>query len=141
MFHTPEAKARANELSKVIIGAAIDVHKELGPGLLESTYEHCLKFELQQRGLTVLYQLELPVIYKGIQIDCRYRIDLLVEDTVLIELKSVDKLDKIHDAQTLTYLKLSKRWLGLLVNFNVTLLKGGLKRIVCDPESKPDSPY
>jgi GxxExxY protein len=112
MFHTDEAKARADELSNIIIGAAIEVHRELGPGLLESAYEACLKYELESRGLQVLQQLELPVIYKGIQIDCAHRIDLLVENTVVIELKAVDKLDKIHDAQTITYLRLSKRWLG-----------------------------
>jgi GxxExxY protein len=134
MFHADSAKIRANELSTMIIGAAIEVHKELGPGLLESAYEACLRYELQQRGVKVLQQLPLPVIYKGSEIECGYRIDLLVEDTVLVELKAVEKLDKIHEAQVLTYLKLSKRWLGLLVNFNVTLLKNGIKRMVCDPD-------
>jgi GxxExxY protein len=135
MFHADSAKSRANELSRIIIGAAIDVHRELGPGLLESTYEACLRYELEQSGLRVVQQLALPVVYKGIEIDCGYRIDLLVEDNVLIELKAVEKLDKIHEAQILTYLKLSKRWLGLLINFNVALLKNGIKRMVCDPDS------
>jgi GxxExxY protein len=135
MFHAESAKTRANELSKIIIGAAIEVHRELGPGLLESAYEACLRYELEQRGLRVVQQLVLPVVYKGIEIDCGYRIDLLVEDKVLIELKAVEKLDKIHEAQILTYLKLSKRWLGLLINFNVALLKNGIKRMVCDPDS------
>jgi GxxExxY protein len=140
VFYTAEAKTLANGLSNQIIGAAIDVHRELGPGLLESAYEQCLKFELEQRGLTVLQQLELPVVYKGHNIDCAYRIDLLVENTVVMEIKAVDKLDKIHDAQTLTYLRLSKRWLGLLINFNVTVLKNGMKRLVQDPAGCPDGP-
>jgi GxxExxY protein len=138
MFHTDAAKARANELSKIAIGAAIEVHRELGPGLLESAYEACLKFELELRGLSVVQQLALPVSYKGYLVDCAYRIDLLVEDTLVLELKAIDKLDKIHDAQTITYLKLSNRWLGLLMNFNVSLLKNGIRRIVCDPDSDPD---
>lgn len=138
MFHTDAAKGRANELSNVITGAAIDVHRELGPGLLESTYEMCLKYELESRGLSVLRQVELPVRYKGVLIDCAYRIDLLVEDAVILEIKSVEKLDKIHDAQTLTYLKLSRRWLGLLLNCNVTVLKHGMKRLVWDPDHRPN---
>jgi GxxExxY protein len=139
MFHADAAKIRANELSTIIIGAAIEVHKELGPGLLESAYEACLRYELEQRGVKVIQQLTLPVVYKGIDVECGYRIDLLVEDTVLIELKAVEKLDKIHEAQVLTYLKLSKRWLGLLVNFNVALLKNGIKRMVCDPDVANDN--
>ena len=136
MYYSDAAKARANDLSNQTIGAAIEVHRELGPGLLESTYEECLKYELEQRGLKVSQQLPLPVVYKGVQIDCAYRIDLLVEDTVVIEVKAFEKLDKIHDAQVLTYLKLSRRWLGLLTNFNVTVLKNGIKRLVRDPDAR-----
>jgi len=136
VYYSDAAKARANDLSNQTIGAAIEVHRELGPGLLESTYEECLKYELEQRGLKVSQQLPLPVVYKGVQIDCAYRIDLLVEDTVVIEVKAFEKLDKIHDAQVLTYLKLSRRWLGLLTNFNVTVLKNGIKRLVRDPDAR-----
>jgi len=136
VYYSDAAKARANDLSNQTIGAAIEVHRELGPGLLESTYEECLKYELEQRGLKVSQQLPLPVVYKGGQIDCAYRIDLLVEDTVVIEVKAFEKLDKIHDAQVLTYLKLSRRWLGLLTNFNVTVLKNGIKRLVRDPDAR-----
>ena len=133
VFHTETAKSRANELSQLIIGAAIEVHRELGPGLLESAYEVCLKHELELRGLRVERQLDLPVLYKNVSLDCAYRIDLLVEELVVVEVKAVDKLDPIHDAQVLTYLRLSKRWLGLLMNFNVPVLKTGLKRLVWDP--------
>jgi GxxExxY protein len=140
MFHTESAKARANELSRVIIGAAIEVHRELGPGLLESAYEKCLKYELEQAGLRVQHQLELPVVYKGLNLDCAYRIDLLVEEHVVIEMKAVDKLLPIHDSQTLTYLRLSKRWLGLLMNFHVPVLKNGMKRLIWDPVPNPELP-
>jgi GxxExxY protein len=123
-------KERLNQLTEIIIGAAIEVHKELGPGLLESTYEACLVFELMQRGLKVEKQKELPVIYKGILIDCGYRLDVLVEDLVILELKAVEKLDRIHEAQVMSYLKLSGKHVGLLINFNVLQLIKGLKRIV-----------
>jgi GxxExxY protein len=120
----------ANRLSKVIIGAAIAVHRELGPGLLESAYEACLHYELSQQGLRVERQVPQPLIYKGIHLDCGYRLDLLVEDLVILELKTVESLQPIHDAQLLTYLKLKKLWLGLLINFNVPILKNGIKRLV-----------
>ena len=120
----------ANRLSNLIIGAAIEVHRELGPGLLESAYETCLRYELCQRGLTVKTQVPQPVIYKGKQLDCGYRLDILVEDLVIIEVKAVETLHPIHSAQLLTYLKLKQRWLGLLINFNVPLLKHGITRIV-----------
>ncbi len=123
-------KDRLNQLTELIIGAAIEVHKELGPGLLESTYEACLMYELVQRGLKVEKQKELPVVYKGVFIECGYRIDLLIEDLVIIELKSVEKLERIHEAQVISYLKLSNKHLGLLINFNVLQLVKGLKRIV-----------
>jgi GxxExxY protein len=121
---------KKNPLTERIIGAAIEVHRHLGPGLLEATYEACLAYELTDRGLTVERQLELPVIYRGVRVDCGYRIDLLVERTVIVELKSVEKLLPIHEAQLLSYLKLSGHRLGLLINFNVTRLTEGLKRKV-----------
>lgn len=123
-------REEADRLSKVIIGAAINVHRELGPGLLESAYEACLKYELEEKGLSVESQVSQPVTYKGIQIECGYRLDLLVENLVIIELKTVDNLQPIHTAQLLTYLKLRQLWLGLLINFNVPILKNGIKRLV-----------
>ena len=117
-----------NEISEKIIGAAIQVHRTLGPGLLESTYEACLKYELEKRGLKIQSQVGLPVIYDGIQIDLGYRLDILVEDAVIIELKAVTTIIPLHEAQLLSYLKLSGKHLGLLINFNVTLLKDGITR-------------
>lgn len=119
-----------NELTYSIIGAAIEVHRHLGPGLLESTYQACLRYELSQMGLAVQEELALPVIYKGIKLDIGYRIDLLVENTVIIELKALDMLTNVHKAQTLTYLRLSDKKLGLLINFNVMRLTDGIRRIV-----------
>jgi len=117
-------------ITSQIIGAAIEVHRELGPGLLESAYEKCLCHELTLRGLTCERQVALPIQYKGVQLDCGYKLDVVVEQLVVLELKTVDKLLPIHEAQLLTYLKLSHRQLGLLLNFNVPALKDGLKRIV-----------
>jgi GxxExxY protein len=117
-------------LSREIIAAGLEVHKALGPGLLESAYEECLAYELSLRGLSFERQKALPVIYKGVQIDAGYRLDLVVGDLVVVELKSVDELLPIHEAQVLTYLKMSKKRLALLLNFNVPLLKNGIKRIV-----------
>ena len=119
-----------NEIATKIIGAAIEVHKQLGPGLLESTYESCLVYELRQMGLEVQQQLALPVLYKEVKLEAGYRIDVLVENKVIIEIKSVEALADIHTAQLLTYLKLKDLKLGLLINFNEVLLKNGLKRIV-----------
>lgn len=119
-----------NKISEEIIGAAMQVHTTLGPGLLESAYEACLKYELEQKGLKVLSQVGLPVFYKGVKIDIGYRIDLLVEDAVIVELKSVKELTPLHNAQLLSYLKLSELQLGLLINFNVVRLKSGIKRMV-----------
>ncbi len=119
-----------NELSEKIIGAAMRVHTVLGPGLLESAYEACLKHELKKSGLKVLSQVELPVIYDGLEIELGYRLDLLVEDKIILELKAVKELTPLHQAQLLSYLKLSGLQLGLLINFNVTRLKYGIKRIV-----------
>lgn len=118
-----------NEVSGQIVDAAIKVHSALGPGLLESAYEACLKHELAKRGMKVISQLVLPVLYDGILIDAGYRIDLLVDDTVVVELKAVERFAPIHQAQLLTYLKLSGKKLGLLLNFNVMHMKDGIKRI------------
>ena len=119
-----------NNISGQIINAAIEVHTELGPGLLESTYESCLKHELSLRNLSVLNQVILPVTYKGNVIDNGYRIDLLVEDQIIVELKTVEQFSPLHQAQLLSYLKMSSRKLGLLINFNVPRLKHGIKRII-----------
>ena len=119
-----------NELSKIIIGLGIEIHTELGPGLLESAYEECLFYELKKSGFKVEKQKALPLIYKEINLKVGYRMDLLVEDKVVIEIKTVRALNDVHLAQTLTYLKLSKCKLGLLMNFNVYRLKDGIKRVV-----------
>ncbi|NCB67525.1 MAG: GxxExxY protein [Bacteroidia bacterium] len=118
-----------NQLSEKIIGCAIKVHKSLGPGLLESAYEECLFYELKQLGLFVEKQKPLPLIYKDVKLDIGYRLDLLVEKKVIVELKSVEALNDVHIAQMITYLKLSGCKLGLLINFNVLRLVDGLKRI------------
>jgi len=119
-----------NALTESIIGAAIEVHKELGPGLLESAYRGCLVHELRLRGIKVDAELVLPVVYKGATIECGYRMDLLVEDQVIVEVKSVAALDPIHEAQLLSYLKLAKKKVGLLINFNVQQLIKGVRRRV-----------
>lgn len=124
-----------NELSGLIIGAAIEVHKALGPGLLESSYEVALKKELSLRKIPVKQQVVLPVLYKGEKCDAGYRIDLLVDEKVIVEIKAVEALNDVHVAQVLTYLKLSGCRLGLLINFNVTKLTKGIKRIVNRLES------
>jgi GxxExxY protein len=118
-----------NEISEKVIGCAIQVHRELGPGLLESSYEECLYYELVQAGLLVEKQKPLPLVYKEVKLECGYRIDLMIEKKVIVEVKAVEALNDIHMAQILTYLKLSKVKLGLLMNFNVTLLKSGIKRV------------
>ena len=119
-----------NEISYKIIGCAFRVHKELGPGLLESSYEACMYYELTNTNLFVERQKELPLIYNSVKLDTGYRIDLIVENSVIIEVKSVEALAPIHDAQVLTYLKLSKVKLGLLINFNTVDLKQGIKRLI-----------
>lgn len=121
---------REDELTEIIIGCAIKVHKVLGPGLLESAYEECLFYELNKTGLVIEKQKSLPLIYEEVKLDCGYRSDIIVEDKVVIEVKSVDGLSDIHLAQTLTYLKLAKCKVGLLINFNVLKLTQGLKRVV-----------
>ena len=119
-----------NQVTEKIIGAAIEIHKTLGPGLLESAYEECLCYELSTAGLHYQRQVDLPVLYKEVRLDCGYRLDLIVEDAVLVELKTVECLLPIHEAQLLTYLKMKNLLLGLLINFNVPVLKDGIKRIV-----------
>lgn len=121
---------KVNEVTEQIIGAAIQVHRALGPGLLESAYEACLVHELADRGLSVERRKALPVTYGGAHIECGYRIDLLVEREVIVELKAVAHLQPVHEAQLLSYLKLSGRHVGLLINFNVQQLKNGIRRLV-----------
>ena len=117
-------------LSKQVIGCALEVHRVLGPGLLESTYEQCLAHELSQAGIAFKLQVSLPVKYKNVIIDCGYRIDVLIKDKLIIEIKSVKQIIDVHRAQLLTYMKLSEIGIGLLMNFNVELFKTGLKRFV-----------
>jgi GxxExxY protein len=127
-----------NGLTEAIIGAAIEVHRALGPGLLESTYQACLVHELRGRGYFVEHEKPVPVVYKGVQLDCGYRIDLLVEETVIVELKSIDSILPIHLAQLLSYLKLSDKTVGLLINFNVKLLATeGVRRVVNGHKDNP----
>jgi GxxExxY protein len=123
-------KERANTLSRKVIGAAIEVHKALGPGLLESAYESCPCQELKLREIPCERQVPLGMEYKGIRLEDVYRMDIVVDGLVILELKSVERLEPIHDAQLLTYLRLSRIWLGLLINFNVPVLKQGIKRFV-----------
>ena len=119
-----------NEIANKVIGLAIEVHKVLGPGLLESAYKECLFYKIEKSGLLVQKEKPMPLIFKEVKLDCGYRIDLLVENKLVIELKSVDALNEIHLAQTLTYLKLGNYKLGLLINFNVLLLRDGIKRVI-----------
>lgn len=119
-----------NELTQIIIGCAIEVHKTLGPGLLESAYQECLYYELKLQGLKVEKEVPMPIVYKEIKLDHGYRMDLVVEDRIVIENKSVDILLDVHSAQMLTYLKLGNYKLGLLLNFNVSILKNGIKRFI-----------
>ena len=121
-----------NEITKNIIGAAIEVHRTLGPGLLESTYEACLFYELEQKGLYVERQVELPIKYKNVSLETGYRIDLIVENDVIVELKSVKELLPVHTAQIITYLKIANKAKGLLMNFNEARLIDGVKRITND---------
>ena len=119
-----------NEITEKIIGCAINVHKNLGPGLLESAYQECLYYELKKNGLSVEKEKPLPLIYEEVKLDCGYRLDLLVENKVIVEIKSVEALNDIHLAQVLTYLKLNNSKIGLLINFNVLQLIKGLKRVI-----------
>lgn len=119
-----------NKITEIIIGCAIEVHKQLGPGLLESAYEECLCYELKQAGLHFERQKPVPVVYKEIKLDCGYRIDILVENSVVVELKTVEAFSPVHEAQILTYMKFADKKIGLLINFYVTRLKDGLKRYI-----------
>jgi GxxExxY protein len=121
-----------NQLSSKIINAAIEVHKELGPGLLESAYEECLCHEFRLKEINFERQKSLPIIYKDIMLDCGYKLDIIVENAIILELKACEKIEPIHKAQLLTYLKLSNLKLGLLLNFNVPLMRDGIKRVVLD---------
>ena len=126
-------KERLNALTEAIIGAAIEVHEALGPGMLESSYEACLAFELLDRGLSIERQKPMPLMYKGHRLDIGYRLDLLVSSLVVVEIKAIEHIDRVHSAQVLSYLRLSGCKVGLLINFNVKcLIKDGLKRIVND---------
>lgn len=119
-----------NELSNKIIGLAIEVHHSLGPGLLESAYKECLYYKLKKEGLAVAKEIPMPLVYEDVKLDCGYRIDILVESKIVIEIKSVEALNDVHLAQTLTYIKLGGYKLGLLINFNVYMLKEGIRRVV-----------
>jgi len=123
---------KGEEITEQILGSAIAVHRALGPGLLESAYEACLAFELLERRLRVERQASLPVVYRGVRIDCGYRLDLVVEAMVVVEIKAVERILPVHEAQILTYLKLSGLSIGLLLNFNVPMMKDGIRRFVQD---------
>ncbi len=123
-------KMKENEIANIVIGLGIEIHKELGPGLLESAYKECMYYKIGESGLFVEKEKPIPLVFEGVKLDCGYRIDLLVEKKLVIEIKSVEALNDIHLAQTLTYLKLGNYKLGLLINFNVVLLKDGIKRVI-----------
>jgi len=125
-----EPSPHVDELARVIVGAGLRVHRALGPGLLESAYEICLAHALVSTGIKLRRQVALPLVFEGLTLDAGYRIDILVEDTIVVEVKAVEALTRLHEAQLLTYLKLSKRPLGLLLNFNVELFKQGVKRLI-----------
>ena len=129
MNHRDTEALRGDEVTGQIIGSCIEIHRMPGPGLLESAYEECLCYELSKQGLCFSRQLALPVTYKGVKLDCGYRVDLLVADHVVVELKTVESLLPIHEAQLLTYLKLMNKPVGLLINFNVSVLRNGIKRL------------
>jgi GxxExxY protein len=124
------ATVENDPLTEKLIGLAIEIHRQLGPGLLESAYEECLCFELKESGLSFRRQVPLPIVYKSVRLECGYRLDLLVEDSVILELKTVERLLPVHEAQMLTYLRLSGIRTGLLLNFNSAVLKNGLRRLV-----------
>ena len=124
------SKQEYERLATIIVDACFKIHKKYGPGLLESAYQACLVYELKKRGLSVQAEVPLPLIYEEVKLDCGYRLDIVVENCILIELKSVEQLAPIHSAQIITYLKLSKKKMGFLVNFNVPLIKDGIKRFV-----------
>lgn len=121
---------RANALSKQIIGAAIEVHRYLGPGVLENSYEHCLCHELTLREIQFQRQVGLPLEYKGLKLECGFRLDILVDGLIIVEIKAVEKIEPVHEVQLLTYLRLTDLWLGLLINFHELTLKNGIRRVV-----------
>jgi len=125
-----DSTTRLNDLSHQVIGAAIEVHKALGPGLLESAYEACLAYELREQGLAVEAQVALPVVYRDVRLDCGYRVDLLVEGSLIVEVKAVSEIASVHKAQLLSYLRLAQLPLGLLINFHSELLTRGVRRVV-----------
>ena len=137
---TEAQRTKLNELSHRVIGLCIEVHRELGPGLLESAYEEALAYEFTQAGLVFERQREMPLLYKGVKLDCGYRLDFIVDGQLIIELKAVTELLPIHHAQLLTYLKLERRSLGLLVNFNVPVLKDGIRRVAAGDLFKHERP-
>lgn len=128
-----------NKITDTIIGSAIEVHRTLGPGLMESAYEACLVFELAERGMNVEQQKPLPIVYRDVKLDCGYRLDILVEKSVIVEVKVVDHIAPIHKAQLLSYLRLSGCKVGLLINFNVKILKDGIHRMVNNFPNSPRS--
>lgn len=140
---TEAQRSRLNELSRRVIGLCLEVHRELGPGLLESAYEEALAYEFTQAGLVFERQRETPLLYKGVKFNCGYRLDLLVEGELILELKAVTELLPVHHAQLLTYLKLERRSLGLIINFNLPMLKDGIRRVVAGDlfkDAKPARP-
>jgi GxxExxY protein len=131
---------KENEITEKVIGCAIEVHKALGPGLLESAYEECLCYELSQNGFSFERQVDLPVIYKNVRLDCGYRMDLVVENLIIVEIKAIEQILKIHEVQLLSYLRLHKKNVGLLLNFHVPILKSGIRRIVNNFNENSASP-
>ena len=127
--HRDTETQRLNQLTERVIGLGIEVHRALGPGLLESAYEECLCYELSQASLSFERQVKLPVVYKGVNLDCAYRMDIVVEDLLILEIKAVDKIIPVHEAQLLSYLKLANKPIGLILNFHASVLKEGIKRI------------
>lgn len=119
-----------NEIAKIIVNATYKIHFELGPGLLELAYEACLAYELKEAGLQVNSQVKLPLVYRSVYLECGYRIDLLIEEKVIVEIKAIQELNSVHMAQLITYLKLTNCKLGLLINFNVSKIKNGIKRVI-----------
>jgi GxxExxY protein len=130
MFDPESVGVRINSITEKVIGCAIEVHRSIGPGLLESAYEECLCYELSQHGLSFERQVPLPVIYKAVKLDCGYILDIIVEDLVILEIKAVERIMPIHEAQLLSYLKMLDKRVGLILNFHMSIMKNGIKRIV-----------
>ena len=130
MFNLDPERERLDKLTELVIGGAISVHRGIGPGLLESAYEECLCYELAQAGLPFERQVSLPVSYRGVKLDCGYRMDIVVDDRVIVEVKTVERLIAVHEAQLLSYLKMADKHVGLLLNFHTAVLRNGIKRMV-----------